>query len=101
MKKLGLFILFILPLIAFSQKHSVKIALLKYNGGGDWYSNPTSVPNLIRFCNDNLKTNIDPEPGTVEPGSVDLFNFAYVDLTGHGNVFFGEHLFNDRLSPPA
>ena len=63
---------------------------MKYNGGGDWYSNPTSVPNLITFCNDNLKTNIDPVPGTVEPGSADLFNYAYVDLTGHGNVFFSD-----------
>ena len=63
---------------------------MKYNGGGDWYANPTSLGNLITFCNDNLKTNIDPEPGTVEPGSADLFNYAFVDLTGHGNIFFSD-----------
>lgn len=45
---------------------------------------------MIAFCNDNLKTTIDPEPGTVEPGSPDLFNYAYVDLTGHGNIYFSE-----------
>ena len=90
MRKLKFLLLILLPAMVFSQAKSVKIAVMKYNGGGDWYSNPTSVPNLITFCNENLKTNIDPEPGTVEPGSPDLFNYAYVDLTGHGNVFFSD-----------
>ena len=83
MKKLRYLFFLLLPLMAFSQVSSVKIAVLKYNGGGDWYSNPTSVPNLITFCNENLKTTIHPEPGIVEPGSADLFNYAYVDMTGH------------------
>jgi len=90
MRKLGLILLIFLPSLVFSQAPSVKIALLKYDGGGDWYSNPTSIPNLIAFCNQNLKTNIAPEPGVVEPGSVDLFNYAYVDMTGHGNVVFSD-----------
>ncbi len=90
MRNIGLILLIFLPTLVFSQTTSVKIAVMKYNGGGDWYSNPTSVPNLIAFCNQNLKTNIDPEPGVVEPGSVDLFNYAYVDLTGHGNVAFSD-----------
>ncbi len=67
---------------------SVKIALLKYNGGGDWYANPTSLPNLIKFCNKELFTNINPEPATVEAGSADIFNYPFVHMTGHGNVFF-------------
>jgi hypothetical protein len=90
MKKLGLVFLIMWPVLAFSQTTPVKIALLKYSGGGDWYSNPTALPNLIAFCNDNLKTNIDPAPGTVEASSADLFNYPYVDLTGHGNVFFSD-----------
>lgn len=69
---------------------SMKLALLKYNGGGDWYSNPTSLPNLSRFCNENLKTNIDPDYATVEVGSVDLFNYPFVHMTGHGNVSFSD-----------
>ena len=52
-----------------------KIALLKYRGGGDWYSNPTSLPNLIAFCNKNLGTSIDKEPATVEVGSADIFQY--------------------------
>lgn len=88
--KLYFILLIIIPSFAFAQRTTVQIAVMKYDGGGDWYSNPTSLPNLIAFCNDNLKTSIDPQPGVVEPGSPELFNYAYVDLTGHGNVVFSE-----------
>ena len=67
---------------------SVQIALLKYNGGGDWYANPTSLPNLITFCNKNLNTSINPDPVTIEAGSQEIFNFPLVHMTGHGNVVF-------------
>ena len=69
---------------------TIKIGLLKYNGGGDWYANPTSLPNLIEFANKNLKTNINPEPLTVEPGSSELFSVPLVHATGHGNILFSE-----------
>jgi hypothetical protein len=73
----------------FSQNASYKIALLKYNGGGDWYSNlETSLPNLIDFCNKNLKTNINPEQEIIEVGSTEIFNYPFVHLTGHGNIIF-------------
>src|SRR5947207_6161346 len=65
---------------------SFKIALLKYGGGGDWYANlETSLPNLIKFCNQNLGTNIDAEQAIVEVGSPELFNYPFVHMTGHGN----------------
>ena len=68
---------------------TVKIALLKYNGGGDWYANlETSLKNLITFCNENLGTTINPEQAIVEVGSPDLFNYPFVHMTGHGNVIF-------------
>ena len=67
---------------------TVKIGLLKYNGGGDWYSNPTSLPNLIKFCNTNLNTNIHADYGTVEVGSSEVFNYPMLHMTGHGNVVF-------------
>ena len=76
-------ILFVSPLQA-----QVQIALLKYSGGGDWYANPTSLPNLISFCNENLNTNIKEDYATVEVGSQDIFNYPFVHLTGHGNVIF-------------
>lgn len=67
-----------------------QIALLKYNGGGDWYANPTSLPNLVRFCNASLGTNISEDIATVEVGSSEIFNYPFLHLTGHGNVVFSE-----------
>ena len=69
----------------------LQLALLKYSGGGDWYANPTALPNLAKFCNENLGTNFEKDYATVEVGSVDLYNYPWVHMTGHGNVV---------LSPP-
>lgn len=80
--------LLMLPGLLEAQETKLKIALLKYKGGGDWYANPTSLPNLIRFCNTNLKMNLAEEPATVDPGSRDIFNYPFVHMTGHGNVVF-------------
>lgn len=74
--------------IALHAQDSFQLALLKYNGGGDWYANPTALPNLIAFTNKNLNTNIEAEPVTVEVGSQELFNYPWIHLTGHGNVVF-------------
>lgn len=73
-----------------SEQGSVKIGLLKYGGGGDWYANPTSLPNLISFCNKNLGTSIEKDYYPVEPGSIEIFNFPFVHMTGHGNVYFSD-----------
>lgn len=66
----------------------LRIAKLKYNGGGDWYANKTALPNLIKFCNKELGMNLEPEEEVVEVGSSDLFLYPYVYMTGHGNVTF-------------
>jgi len=73
-----------------NEKPTMKLALLKYSGGGDWYSNPTALPNLSKFCNEKLGTNIDPDYATVEVGSADLFNYPFIHMTGHGNVVFSD-----------
>lgn len=90
--RLAIFTVFVLLLSpdAFTQSTTLRIALLKYKGGGDWYANPTSLPNLIRFCNQTIKTSINRDHATVEPGSPDIFKYPFVHMTGHGNVFFGE-----------
>ncbi len=67
---------------------ALKIALLKYSGGGDWYANPTALPNLAEFCNKQLGTNFDPDYATVEVGSAEIFNYPFLHMTGHGNVVF-------------
>ena len=69
---------------------SQNLAVLKYNGGGDWYSNPTALKNLIQFCNSNIQTLMDAKPHTVEVGSVAVFEYPFVHMTGHGNVVFSE-----------
>lgn len=68
-----------------------EIAVLKYSGGGDWYANPTALPNLIKFCNENINTVIDETPETVEAGSIDIFQYPFVHMTGHGNVYFDDN----------
>ena len=88
MKQILILTAFILISSTSTSQSSYKIALLKYNGGGDWYANPTSLPNLIEFCNKNLKTTIAKEPVTVEAGSSEIFNYPFVHMTGHGNVIF-------------
>ena len=67
-----------------------ELAILKYEGGGDWYANPTAVPNLIKFCNANIHTRIKEKPRNIEVKSKEIFNYPMVFLTGHGNVFFSE-----------
>lgn len=65
-----------------------QLAVLKYNGGGDYYANPTALPNLISFCNQNLSTNISKDVPYVEVGSQDMFLYPMIHMTGHGNVVF-------------
>lgn len=89
-KLLPYIIVFVLTLPVFAQQATVKIALLKYSGGGDWYANPTSLPNLVKFCNSNLGTNISADIASVDPGSADIFNYPFIHMTGHGNVIFSE-----------
>jgi hypothetical protein len=87
---ISIFLLALIILCAFKPANpSFQIALVKYNGGGDWYANlETSLPNLIKYCNDNLKLNISPEQAVVDVGSAEVFNYPFIHLTGHGNIVF-------------
>lgn len=86
---------FIIFLVA--QGNAQEIAILKYSGGGDWYANPTALPNLIRFCNTNIGTSLSDKPQTVEVGSTAIFQYPLLHMTGHGNVVFSnEELENLR-----
>lgn len=81
-------ICFLFVFIFCSKFYAQDVAILKYNGGGDWYANPTAVPNLINFTNDKIKTNISKNPQSVAANSTDIFNFPILFMTGHGNVYF-------------
>jgi hypothetical protein len=86
MKRALLSLLFLASFTTRGSDPSFRIAVLKYHGGGDWYANlETSLPNLIRFSNEKLHTNIDPEQAVVEVGSPDIFNYPFIHMTGHGN----------------
>lgn len=67
-----------------------QLAVLKYNGGGDWYANPTAVPNLITYCNNAIGTKLDKDVATVEASSIDIFQYPFIHMTGHGNVVFND-----------
>ena len=82
--------LLVLLLFSCSTISSQQVAILKYNGGGDWYANPTALPNLIEFSNNNINTAIERKPETVEANSLDIFNYPILFMTGHGNVIFSD-----------
>lgn len=77
-------------LLPFNFISAQQIAILKYQGGGDWYANPTALPNLIKFCNNSINTSIKKNPETVEVNSIDIYNYPIVFMTGHGNVIFSD-----------
>ena len=85
------FILLIISLLCVNiTLEAQSIALLKYGGGGDWYANPTSLPNLARFCNRQLGMHLKTDIPTVDVGSREIFDYPYVHITGHGNVLFSD-----------
>ena len=92
MMKKALFMLLMAAMTVFSAEAQIKvrIAKLKYDGGGDWYANKTALPNLIDFCNRELNMNLQPEDDVVDVGSPELFLYPYVYMTGHGNVVFSD-----------
>lgn len=72
----------------YSQKanSAIKLARVKYSGGGDWYNDQSSEINLLRFVNDNTNIHVDPVYEYVDLGSDNLFQYPLIFLTGHGNV---------------
>jgi hypothetical protein len=91
MKKVSFLALIMLSFGALAQQdNTMKIAKLKYHGGGDWYANKTALPNLAKFCNENLGTALAPSEDAVDVGSPEIFLYPYVYMTGHGNVLFSD-----------
>ena len=88
--RLIILLITILPYQIYCQG-TFQIAVLKYNGGGDWYANPTSLKNLILFCNENIGTNIENEPAVIEANNLNIFNYPFVHVTGHGNIIFDQN----------
>ncbi len=66
------------------------IARLQYDGGGDWYANPSSIPNLIKAIRTRTSLPIDPTEGRVTLGDDRLWEYPFLHLTGHGNITFSD-----------
>ncbi len=81
-------VLCFMGIMAMCTLHAQELAILKYSGGGDWYANPTALPNLVRFCNTHIDTKLLEKPATVVPGSALIFQYPFLHMTGHGNVVF-------------
>jgi len=67
-----------------------KIARLKYNGGGDWYNDPSAEVNLLNFIQKNTNIKVDPLYRFVDLASDEIFSYPFLFLTGHGNVVFSK-----------
>jgi hypothetical protein len=87
--KSSLWAIILLVVVSFKPAdYTIKLAKLKYSGGGNWYVSPTALRNLAQFCNQNLGTNLNPEEAVVEPGSPEIFNYPFVHMTGNGRFVF-------------
>jgi hypothetical protein len=83
-------LIFLFYVFSFCLTNAQDVAVLKYNGGGDWYANPTAITNLVAFANTNIQTNISKNPQNVAINSSTIFNFPLLFMTGHGNVLFSD-----------
>ena len=93
--KFIILIVLIPPSLIFSRqrehKSSFTIARVKYGGGGDWYSNQSSLPNLLNFIKVNTNIDAASKETRVEISDEALFSYPYIYMTGHGNIRFSEN----------
>lgn len=84
MKQLKYILLALLLAPTMAGAQQMKLALLIYGGGGDWYANPTALKNLAAYCNQQLYTKFSLQEAQVEVGSPQIFNYPFIHMTGHG-----------------
>ena len=82
------FTLMILCLIGTLQAQTFTIARVHYSGGGDWYSDPSSLPNLLNYVKENTPVSIYPEEVRIKLTDDNANQYPYLYLTGHGNIRF-------------
>ena len=81
-------IIFTVSKLIFAQDFS--IARIHYEGGGDWYGDPSSIPNLLNYIQDNTSISVNLDEAKIKLTDSDLYNYSYLYLTGHGNIRFSE-----------
>ena len=88
---LKIFLAFFLSGIIFPQsKGDFQIVRLKYQGGGDWYNDPSAEVNLLNFIQQNINIKVDAEYKFVDLSSDEIFSYPFLFMTGHGNVVFSK-----------
>jgi len=86
----NLILIVLLVIIPMTRSQGQTLAVLKYDGGGDWYSNPTALKNLIQFSNTHGATKLKLKPEVVHPEDPALFSYPFIHMTGHGNIVFSD-----------
>ena len=77
----------VLPRLADAQAvEEFRIARVHYQGGGDWYSSPTALTNLIRYAKEHLPIPVDEIYDDVQLGSREIHNYPFLHMSGHGNI---------------
>ncbi|MFW6330657.1 MAG: DUF4159 domain-containing protein, partial [Gemmatimonadota bacterium] len=66
------------------------MAQVRYGGGGDWYANPSSLPNLLAFIRERTGLPVLARPATIQLTDPGLRSYPYLYLTGHGNLRLSE-----------
>ena len=90
-KKIFLFAIILFSLNLCGQNGgSFQIGRLKYNGGGDWYNDPSAEVNLLRFISQNTNVKVKAEYKFVDISSDEIFSYPFLFMTGHGNVVFSK-----------
>jgi hypothetical protein len=68
----------------------IVIARLQYDGGGDWYANPSSLPNLIAAVNTRTTVRVAGQEGRIRLDDARLHDIPFLHLTGHGTLRFSD-----------
>jgi len=71
---------------AYNSSGSFSISRIHYSGGGDWYSDKSSIPNLLKFISDNTNIITEKEQRIVKIGDNNFYSNSYFYMTGHGNI---------------
>lgn len=76
--------------LSFAQDGGFQIARLKYNGGGDWYNDPSAEVNLLNYVKEHTEIYVNPAYVFVDLASDDIYRYPFLFMTGHGNMVFSD-----------
>jgi hypothetical protein len=90
-KRLVALLFFVWFSFLYSQSEGFFIARLKYNGGGDWYNDPSAEINLLKFVAQHTTIKTNPKYEFVDLSTGNIFSYPFLFMTGHGNIIFSDN----------